>query len=232
MRMFWLVFAGLAAWACASASPILVYDTGVCGGANTCSSGLLPDGGYDNNWMYTGFGSSNAASQVTPPLSCTSCNPVLSYVGTDPTSEWLQPEGSGFSFPAGEWYAQTSFDLTGMIASDLELSLNVAADNQLTVVVNGVPVYSPTSTCTDYGNGVTPYCFSQFYAVTLTNAMVGGWLPGLNTIGLMVTNLNDGTATAFRVEASDNFAPEPSTWSLSGIGFAAMFLFRRRLAKL
>jgi len=156
-------------------------------------------------------------------------------VGTDTVSEWLSPvPGGNFAAPTS-WTAQDTFSLAGFIPSTLTLNLSVAADNLIAVVVDGTTVFTPA--CNNGPPSLQPYCFQQFYNTTVNNAQVtGGFLPGTNTIQLLLSNTDNPSPTGFRVEISGNataITPEPATWKLMMLtllvaGLAAVPLARRK----
>ena len=78
----------------------------------------------------------------------------------------------------------------------------------------------------------TPNCDAQFSSTTVSNSQIaGGFLPGNNTIQLVITNQDNPSPTGFRVEITDNVTaiiPEPATWMLLVGGLAVISLMRRK----
>jgi hypothetical protein len=123
--------------------PITIYDTGICGGS------LCAFGATDPHYLFTlraDGGPTGAGSAVTEPAFV---GPVVSYAPADGLSEWLEPSGhpAGAFLPVGPYYAATKFTLgAGMDPATASLFLSVAADNDVTVVLNGHTEYTLSTT--------------------------------------------------------------------------------------
>jgi len=155
------IFGGLMA-ASLSATTIGLWSTGVCFGQNTnlancvggVAGGLLNVGANDNNYQYiaridggtTGVNSSATNAGVSPGT-------VGGYVPNDSGSLWIGPTAANNTAAPralGAYTIQTTFDLTGFVASTLVLSMDVAVDNYVQILVNGHDVTS------QFAGGINP----------------------------------------------------------------------------
>ena len=205
----------------AQGATVGLWSTGVCSGLNNgvggCTPGtLLGFGVQDLNYTFSGLSTTNRTESA-----------ISTYV-PDATgaSRWLTAGTvAGGSFATGSFVATTTFDLTGFQASSLTLFLDMAADNTVVAALNGTTILS----CNTGGAA----CFSAF---TSNHSIAAGGLAvaGLNTLTFTVTNQDNPSPTALRVQVQGNAnvaaIPEPATWGLLGAGLLGFGLLRRRLS--
>lgn len=186
-----------------------LFNTGVD------SSGVLLAGGPgtpDPHWTVLGGGSAKVAPNqpgfYLPQVSAR-------FINTDGTS----PQTTFFIL-------QLQFDLTGYDHTTASFSGRFAADNCAVMQLNGNSATSggeigPCGALTAFGQ-YTGFSFSS------------GFLPGLNTISVQVTNIVDSPGAALveftsssveRVSGSP--VPEPATWGITAAALLALGGLRR-----
>jgi hypothetical protein len=153
---------------------------------------------------------------------------LTGYLADNLVSEWLTPGTvAGGNFASGAYAVTTTFNLTGFQANTLNLSLDIAADNDVVAALNGHIILSCTT------GGAT--CFSAFTSNHSISAGSSGFaLAGVNTLTFTVTNETTPSPTALRVEvsgtATSTATPVPGTWVLLSVGLVGLGLLRRRIA--
>jgi hypothetical protein len=147
---------------------------------------VLGFGVQDLNYTFSGFSSTNRTETA-----------ISTYVpDAAGASRWLTPGTTAAGLlPIGTYTATTTFSLAGFNASTLSLFLDIAADNIVVAALNGTTILS----CNTGGAA----CFSAF---TFNHNIAAGGiaLAGLNTLTFTVTNQNDQSPTALRVQVSGN----------------------------
>lgn len=136
------------------------------------------------------------------------------------TSKWITPllnQGQSLDPSVDGTYTYTlSFDLTGYNASTASFTGRFAADNAVSIKLNGAEIASAVG----FGS------WSNFSASN-------GFVAGANTLEFVVTNyhLGSGNPTGLRVEfASSNVSavPEPATYGMLLGGLALVGAVARR----
>jgi hypothetical protein len=140
-------------------------------------------------------------------------------------TEWIGPTANqsvGCTCPDSADTYQTTFSLAGFDPATASLDFTMLVDNDITVVLNGVTVYSNGNPDSDLFS--TPFSFdvdSGFVAGTNTMQFIVGNAYGPTGIDASIT----GTATPI-----GSSVPEPSTAALCACGLAAVAMLRRRRA--
>lgn len=191
----------------ASAAPIVVYGTGV-----TDSGALAAAGTTDTHYSIL----SGPTGASTP------------FVGTNIPGQWVANMGSsqwiGVSTnlsttqPAGAYDFRTTFSLAGLNYTTASLAGSVAADNNVTILLNGVAASSA-----NFGGSasLSPFTLSS------------GFINGVNTIDFVVTNSPGGgfNPSGLQVAITGSAAvPEPASIVMVGLGAVGVMGFglRRR----
>jgi hypothetical protein len=144
---------------------------------------------------------------------------------------WIAPVAGQAAEPntvSGSTTYQLTFSLSGLNPSTAVLAMNLAADDYVSVTLNGTSIFSPSST--QIANGM-------WTASTGTFDVTSGFNSGMNTLIFTVPNFSgDGTTsccgpTGLDVAASvtaNSAVPEPATFGLAGLALAGLGLLRLR----
>lgn len=161
-----------AVWAAsiAAADPIPdLYNTGV-----DAFGAVLPAGAIDPHWVL-----SSVPAGVPAPAGYVQGTIPPTWVAHTTDSRWIAPQGQ-FG-PAGQYRYDLMFDLSAFDESTASLTGRWAADNSAQLLLNGVPAAIHSG-----GTGA----FSFFDFINLNS----GFVAGLNTLSVVVTNLNNPTS--------------------------------------
>jgi hypothetical protein len=189
---------------CANAAAIQVFDTGV-----DSNGALLVTGAVDPHYAIS---ASPAGSQAAAARSLSG-----TWVSNTPSSQWIVP--SVHTFDVGDFFYTTTFSLLSPNATTL--SGLEAADNELTVFLNGKSVFTNTSS----------FGFASLTPFTINS----GFLVGTNTLVFEVHN--DGGPTGLQVLLSGTTpsaaTPEPASLVLVCCGctvWLGIYAARRHLS--
>ena len=215
-RLAAATFVALAMAGAASATPIVIFNTGVDG-----AGVALPDGSVDPHWQII------AGTLAFPGPNAYVSNagyPLPPWTANTAASKWISPAANANQeFGVFDTYIyRTTFDLTGLIPGSASLSGQWASDNQtLEIRINGVNVLGAPN-CANSTADLT--CFTTFDPFSIS----GGFVAGVNTLDFVV--LNGGGPSGLRVEVAGSAdpIPEPGTLLLLGSGITALAMRRRR----
>jgi hypothetical protein len=159
------------------------------------------------------------------PASPLVVGPVLdpAWAPNTPTSQWINPTGTGAFVEGGDYWYETTFDLTGFVASTTSITGAWAADDAgMSISLNGVPM-AGTST----GVGVGSYAGLHLFLIEGAGLP---WLPGINTL-LFKTSNTGPLAPPFTgptgiqvkiIDADADLVPVPAAAWLFGSGLLAL----------
>lgn len=210
----------------AQANPIAIYSTGT----NASGTGLATAGNADPHWSLC-----STTPTVTAPTTPCATTPTAAIVAStiptqwapdNSTSQWIGPKanegtGPGGTDPAGYYEYETTFDLTGLLASTAKLTGSAAADNCIAdVLINGT---STGNHNTDAGSACDN---SNNYANFLAFSIVSGFVSGLNTLTFIMENASGASGNPsglnVRISGTANPLPVPEPGTLGLFGLAAL----------
>jgi len=190
------------------------------------SSGTLQTSGdsVDANWTYQDPAASpttGSAKVVTPA----SADWGPQWIGNGPLSDWIAPNPDTTNNGPAPYSFTTTFNLTGYDLSSVVISGGWAVDDAGTLALNGTVISA------SMGNGA--YCCITSFAGTLLSAATLN--QGLNTLTITLTG-SDQHLEGVRLEGSvtgtpASGIPEPTTWTLFGLGAMSVAVLRRRKEK-
>ena len=141
-----------------------------------------------------------------------------SYAPNTATSRWISVNADGSTPPHGgttfTFPISLTFDLTGFDPTSASITGRWAADNCGDVSLNGTVTSGVISDCESFGS------FQDFTAFSFT----GGFVAGINTITMNITDGVSGNPSAGRLEfltssvVNGSSVPEPTTLLLLGLG--------------
>jgi len=139
----------------------------------------------------------SSPSSSTPKLPFVAQSFPGIYIHDRSDSQWLGPEPIiSENDAAGKWYYETSFSLAGLDPSTAILNGVVAADNSVTIFLNGVatPFACTVDTCFEF---LTPF------------SLTGPFVACTNTLGFLVNNEGEYTALLVGINGTANPASIP-----------------------
>jgi hypothetical protein len=192
----------------------------ITGLANT---GSATAGSEDSNYSISVVEGSTTLSNSNAYVSQDDVWPIGTWLANSADSKWITPgadQGQTYDqWSSGVYDYQLTFDLTGYDATTASFTARLAADNAVTVILNGVEIATSTSMSS----------WTEFLASS-------GFVSGINTLDFLVTNWQQDSynPTGLRVEftsSSVSAVPEADTYAmmLAGLGLVG-FIARRRKA--
>lgn len=181
----------------ASTSAIITVVSPVPGLFNTGvnNDGTLTPGGLaDPHWQLV----QSADPTYTGPNAYVDSTIPSSYIPDGPNSQWIAP-GNNVNVAGGYYEYQTSFVLDSQNTTNMQLTVNWAADNVcVDILLNGVDLGITNN------NGFTAFS---------PNVITNHFLPGSNTLICVVSNSpgSGPNLSAFRAELSAISAQQPPT---------------------
>ncbi len=175
----------------AMAVPIVgMYSTGVNNAGVALTGG---DGVADPHWN----------SLVGPAVTFTSGF----YMSNTPASRWIAYAATGTP-PSSTYTISLTFDLTGFDPTSASITGRWAADNCGNVSLNSTATSGLISDCNTLSS------FQNFTAFSFT----GGFVAGINTITMNITNGGNPSAGRVEVLTSSVEVSEPATLLLLALG--------------
>jgi hypothetical protein len=188
-----------------------LYNTGV-----DASNVVLGHGVADPHYAIVGapVGSSTADRTLVTGF------PIPPWIANNSTSRWIGPANNPSSpnDPAGTYTFETTFDLTGYVASSASIIGRWATDNQgLDILINNV------------STGQTASGFTAWTSFSIDPTKL---VSGLNTLSFVVLNLSgsSGNPAGLRVEfttATASPVPLPAPLLLFATGLGVFGLYSR-----
>lgn len=206
-------FAVAAILSASSAQAVVVvgqlYNTGVDTGGAALAAG---NGQMDANYKIT---AGNLPSVTVNAPARTYFNGA--YVVEDADSRWISYASNGGG-NTGFYDLTTTFDLTGFIAGTAKITGIWGVDNGGTILINGA-----ATNFTLIGTN------QQHFKSLRDFSIASGFVTGLNTLTLRVTNNGGPTAGRFdNLVLSADVVPEPASWAMLIAGFGLVGAAARR----
>ena len=204
------------------AVPITLFNTGVDAGGTVVPHNTIGDAHYTLTSVPAG------STTTTRAITSAGGFPIGPWLGDNTDSRWIGPDNDrtdsqyaddDLTGPVGLYEYQTTFDLTGLVPLTALISGRWSADDSGTdILLNGV---STGQTASNY------FSWTDF-------SLSDGFLPGINTITIIVNN-SGGGPTGLRVEmsgtASASVPESGATVALFGLALVGLFGARRMMQK-
>jgi hypothetical protein len=198
-----------------------LYNTGV-----DDAGAPLPDNVDDPHYSLLGvdiFGPGNVMADATLVADGF---PIPPWIANSATSRWIGPAAADANGPAGYYYWEIQFDMTGLRPETAVIRGQWATDNYgHEILLNGVPTGNLNTT---QFVGLTPFEIGAYLG--------DQFVDGLNSLIFVVNNAPGGASnpTGLRVEglmAGAEIIPEPSTVALAGLAITLVLAGRIRRFK-
>lgn len=166
--------------------------------------------------------------------------PIGPWAGNDGLSSWIAPDNSGSRTdnPAGRYYYQTTFDLTGYDPRTAVIYGAWAGDDGgFDLLLNGVSqgILTSLSLGAQNYNQLVPFTYFTRSAAGVVSGAINtplqsGFLPGLNTLVFRVDNAGGATGLRTELIGTAELLPEPASLGVLGLGLVAVLVVTRRRA--
>lgn len=164
---------------------------------------LAQDGAVDTHYALT-----SSADPTGAGPSAFVVEPIPAWAPNSADAKWISPvAATGANLNPGNFTYQTTFDLTGLDETTAELSGNIAADNSVIVMLNGVQVFA----------GSVSVSFASSAAFSITS----GFIAGVNTLQFIVNNggtAPNPTGLLVQISGSANSPSGPQAIGIFGTG--------------
>jgi hypothetical protein len=205
------------------ATPVLIvgdtYNTGYVGNSQSAP------GAFDNDFSLEG--------SANPPVVA---SPIPGAWVTVAGAQWISPsEDQSYPPPPtegnlpGTYTYETSFENDFLVPTDFTLSGSYAADNTVTIFVNGQALQPPLTSPNSQFSFLTPFSLN-FVAPGSTPILVSFAVTNYNTDNSDPSQSNDGKLNPSGLLISNlklTATPEPSTCAMLFAGLGALVLVTR-----
>lgn len=223
LMLYFAKIAAVALLTASSAQAVVIvgelYNTGVGVGGVALAAG---NGQTDGNYTITA--ATHAGAAIGPAATYFNA----AYAAENAGSRWIAFQGNIAAIPSvvgnpdvGFFDLTTSFDLTGFVPGTASITGRWGTDNQGEIFLNNIST----------GITLTQVNTANFRVLSAF-AINSGFVSGLNTLTLRVTNNGGPTAGRFDNLVLSASVPEPASWAMliAGFGLVGAAARRRRTA--